>query len=488
MGLPFLRPYLRGLYITALITVIITISPSEAACCQDNNNHCGAALSSLCQSSYLLPDSLYICKEGGDPRLIRICLDGCQTRVGGNDICKHVPTASQLLFDTALKRGQSLFSPDKKTKLSMQMNGDLVVSIIGEDLTEKSVWSTGTSSLAQPPVSVNLLKNGDLVMLIDEGETMWRLGTAGMRYAGASLWTQDTMNHLVSCFVLQMMCFLFLAGKGHSASPTVTKQETLGWEAIEVSPKAFILLGYGNFQVSIYKKEGSDDSSSQQFYYSPALILQPNSTKTHYNYFTETFETVFQVKIWYPEYLQAIQTALSSEVGWNVSKHSIRMLPIEEIRIESGVRSEKYYIANKWTFYANQPSTFTFRIACLTNETCIEVAENIRHHPEVFTSGLEVFYSLQTHRTEKRSVEIKFQHMQRSELFGKMLRKFPNEDTIYLPVADLKKIELEVSSNVIASEIKDNNSFVSSDEAVNVARHLEELMEVEKVGSIERFD
>ncbi|OQV11619.1 hypothetical protein BV898_14117 [Hypsibius exemplaris] len=158
MGLPILRPYLHGLYITALITVIITISPSEAACCQDSNNHCGAALSSLCQSSNLLPNSLYICKKGGDPSLIHICLDGCQTRVGGNDICKHVPvdnkTTSQLLSDTALKRGQSLFSPDKKTKLSMQMNGDLVVSIIGADLTEKSVWSTGTSSLVQPPVSV----------------------------------------------------------------------------------------------------------------------------------------------------------------------------------------------------------------------------------------------------------------------------------------------------------------------------------------------
>ncbi|OQV11604.1 hypothetical protein BV898_14102 [Hypsibius exemplaris] len=223
------------------------------------------------------------------------------------------------------------------------------------------------------------------------------------------------MDHLASSFVLQLTCFLFLTRRAHSGSPTVTEPETLGWGAIEVSPNAFISLEYDNFQVSIYRKEGTHDSSSQRYYCSPALILQPNSTKTHYNYFTETFETIFQVKMWYPEYRQAIQTALSSELGRNVSKHSIRMLPIEEIRIDSKVRSEKYHIANEWTSYANQPSTFTFRISCSTNETCIEVAENIRYHPEVFTSSLEVFYSLQTHRTEKRSVEIKFQHMQRSE-------------------------------------------------------------------------
>ncbi|OWA54338.1 hypothetical protein BV898_18746 [Hypsibius exemplaris] len=123
----------------------ISNGPSEAACCQDNNNYRGAALSPLCESSNLLPDSLYICEEGGDPSLIHICSDGCQTSVRGNDIWKHVPvdnkTASQLLSETALKRGQSLFSPDKKTKLSMQMNGDLVVSIIGGDLTEKLEFS-----------------------------------------------------------------------------------------------------------------------------------------------------------------------------------------------------------------------------------------------------------------------------------------------------------------------------------------------------------
>ncbi|OQV24129.1 putative Astacin-like metalloendopeptidase [Hypsibius exemplaris] len=73
----------------------------------------------------------------------------------------------------------------------MQMNGDLVVSIIGGDLMEKSVWSSGTSSLARPPVSANLRQNGDLVMLNDEDETMWRLGTTGTKYGGASLWVQN---------------------------------------------------------------------------------------------------------------------------------------------------------------------------------------------------------------------------------------------------------------------------------------------------------
>ncbi|OWA54705.1 hypothetical protein BV898_19106 [Hypsibius exemplaris] len=115
------------------------------------------------------------------------------------------------------------------------------------------------------------------------------------------------MVHLMSCFVLQLTCFLFLAKRGHSVSPTVTKPETLGWGAIEVSPNVFISLEYDTFQVPIYRKEGTDDTSSQRFYCPPALVLQPNSTKTQYKYFSKTLETTFLVKMWYPEYRQAIQ-------------------------------------------------------------------------------------------------------------------------------------------------------------------------------------
>ncbi|OWA54184.1 hypothetical protein BV898_18598 [Hypsibius exemplaris] len=139
--------------------------------------------------------------DGDDETCVKSCKDDklsggkCgafrSTKVCYCEGCHQGVTASQLLSGTALKREQSLLSPDKKTKLSMQMNGDLVVSIIGEDLTEKSVWSTGTSSLARPPVSVSLLQNGDLVMVNDEGETAWRLGTSGTKYAGASLWVRN---------------------------------------------------------------------------------------------------------------------------------------------------------------------------------------------------------------------------------------------------------------------------------------------------------
>ncbi|OWA54706.1 hypothetical protein BV898_19107 [Hypsibius exemplaris] len=159
------------------------------------------------------------------------------------------------------------------------------------------------------------------------------------------------------------------------------------------------------------------------------------------------------------------------------------MLPIEEIRIDSKVRSDEYHIANEWTSYANQPSTFTFRITCSNNETCIEIAENIRQHPNAFTSSLEVFYSLQTQRTEKRSVLVKLEHMRSAELFAKLQLEFPDEDHVYLLMADWKKIQLEVSTTVLDTEMTDDDFFVSSDEAANIGRHLDRVLRVKHVGS-----
>ncbi|OQV17422.1 hypothetical protein BV898_08525 [Hypsibius exemplaris] len=128
----------------------------------------------------------------------------------------------------------------------------------------------------------------------------------------------------------------------------------------------------------------------------------------------------------------AIETALSTLVGRNISELNIRMLPIEEIRIDSHQRSEDYEIVNRWTSYANQPSTFTFRIRCLKNETCHDVAQHIRNYPEDFTAGLEAYYSLQTQRTSRRAVTLKSEHIQSSEIFAKLLQKFPDKDSVYL--------------------------------------------------------
>ncbi|OQV11972.1 hypothetical protein BV898_13766 [Hypsibius exemplaris] len=187
--------------------------------------------------------------------------------------------------------------------------------------------------------------------------------------------------------------------------------------------------------------------------------------------------------MWYPEYRQAVQDALSAELGRNVSKNSIRMLPIEEIRIHSHRRSEEYEIANGWMSYANQPKLFNFSVNCATNETCTEVADNIRNHPDSFVSGLEVYYSLQTQRTRKRSVLVKSEHVQSSEMFSKLMHEFPDTNTVFLLGNDLKKLQLEVSSNVIATEITDEDFFVSSDEALNVGLQLDRRLQVKAISS-----
>ncbi|OQV23277.1 hypothetical protein BV898_02728 [Hypsibius exemplaris] len=53
------------------------------------------------------------------------------------------------------------------------------------------MWTSGTSSLVVKPVTLMVLSNGDIILLNDAGETVWKLGTAGKKYAGASLWLKN---------------------------------------------------------------------------------------------------------------------------------------------------------------------------------------------------------------------------------------------------------------------------------------------------------
>ncbi|OQV11617.1 putative Zinc metalloproteinase nas-38 [Hypsibius exemplaris] len=178
----------------AIIWILCWNSPKlvESACCEDTENHCGAALPSVCNFTDIAPDSLYSCDLESDPGLVRKCSNGCRIRADVNDVCIDSSSASRILPETGLRKGQTLFSPDKKSKLSMKSNGDLELSSLGVDASVWNViWSTATSAFANPPVSVNLLRNGDLVMLNADGESVWKLGTVGLNYAGASLWVRD---------------------------------------------------------------------------------------------------------------------------------------------------------------------------------------------------------------------------------------------------------------------------------------------------------
>ncbi|OQV17424.1 hypothetical protein BV898_08527 [Hypsibius exemplaris] len=285
---------------------------------------------------------------------------------------------------------------------------------------------------------------------------------------------------------LSVLFDLHVASGYVSSSATVNRAGSLGWGAVEVSPKAFMSLEYQNFQVSIYKGEVSSASSvdnnvSQPFYCSPALTLEPTRTRTRFINSLQMFETAFTVRMWSSEYRKAIQQALSTQLHRNVSQYDVRILPIEDIRIDSHQQSDDYEIVNGWKSYANKQDTFTFRMRCLTNETCTNVADTIRNHPDDFTSGLDVYYSLQTQHTSKRSIMIRAVHVQDSELLRKVLREFPDMDSVYLIENDLKRIQSQVSTSVVATELTDEDYFVSSDEVMSVSRTLGTVMQAQNI-------
>ncbi|MCW2527386.1 MAG: mannose-binding lectin [Pseudonocardiales bacterium] len=90
----------------------------------------------------------------------------------------------QLVQGQALRSGESLVSPSGRYVLTMQADGDAVVTGPGRRL-----WSSGTSS-AGPGATLVLQSDGNLVVYSASSVAAWASGTAGM--SGASLRLADT--------------------------------------------------------------------------------------------------------------------------------------------------------------------------------------------------------------------------------------------------------------------------------------------------------
>ena len=99
--------------------------------------------------------------------------------------------------------------------------------------------------------------------------------------------------------------------------------------------------------------------------------------------------------MWDADFEAFVLNEISKEIKAILPKSRLRILPVEEIRIDSSEQTYSFEIMNKWMSYASQPATFSFRLRCLTNETCVEIALNIQANAVHFTSDLKVFYSLQ---------------------------------------------------------------------------------------------
>ena len=262
-----------------------------------------------------------------------------------------------------------------------------------------------------------------------------------------------------------------------------------GWAHIDVSPTAFMSLVYHNFRISIYRKDSSSNncnpSADPQFYYSPALILDPAKTTVLQNPFTQRFETTLEVVMWDATFEKAVQDALSAKLGQPVPLSNIRVLPIENIRAEFtrqlSEAHEKYTFDNRWASYANQPARFRFHLTCLDRVTCTALAKNIEDHPKLFTRDLIVYYSLESRINVEKQVALNEEHFTSSPSYAPLMqsRRLPtSNEQPHSNDKDLRKrLTMEIVRNVLTDTVGDPDVFVSRDEVDLVAEVVSTTLE-----------
>ncbi|XP_055328828.1 uncharacterized protein LOC129581650 isoform X2 [Paramacrobiotus metropolitanus] len=268
------------------------------------------------------------------------------------------------------------------------------------------------------------------------------------------------------------------------AALTANKAVT-GWGDVLVNPNAFLSAMYRGFRINIYKTANDTNLlGSVQYFYPPALFIDPASAKTYLNTLQEDRpEMSFTVLMWDEEYEEFVREAVSRRLGQRVPKESIRVLPIEQIRIDAlGFAPSNYEIVNNWVSYAAQPSTFDFRFSCINMEVCEILAQQVKKNPQLFVYDLEVSYSLITVRAARRIVQVKAEHVQAGRLFSQLQQQVPNTSVVYMKADDLTQMTLEIATNVMATEVVDDE-FIGQDQSITITNILESLLQMKPESS-----
>ncbi|XP_055329265.1 uncharacterized protein LOC129581961 [Paramacrobiotus metropolitanus] len=259
-----------------------------------------------------------------------------------------------------------------------------------------------------------------------------------------------------------------------------------GWSDVLVSPNAFLSATYQGFRISIYKTANADTNLSvpTQYFYPPALFIDPTSAKSYLNSLQENRpEMSFTVLMWDDEYEEFIREAVSKRLGQKIPRESIRVLPIEQIRIDAlGFAPSKYEIVNNWVSYASQPSTFDFRFSCINKATCDDLAQHVKENPQLFVYDLEVSYSLINVRSARRIIQVKAEHVQAGKLFSQLQQQVPNTSVLYMKADDVTQMTLEIANNVMATEVVDDE-FIGQDQSLTIIKILESLLQMKPESS-----
>ena len=97
---------------------------------------------------------------------------------------------SFLSSNGTLLRGDSLWSRQKATRLTLQYDGNLVLyDFEPSNSTQKAIWASGT--VDKEPFRVVMQPHGDLVLVAVNGTIVWRLGTGDVKNLGVTLLVQD---------------------------------------------------------------------------------------------------------------------------------------------------------------------------------------------------------------------------------------------------------------------------------------------------------
>lgn len=151
---------------------------------------------------------------------------------------------------------------------------------------------------------------------------------------------------------------------------------------------------YLKFRIRIYEK--LNQSGHKMYYYSPAVILQPESAVGRLNSVTQEAQLCFRVQMWNTEIEETVLAFLNGRDD-KVSIHQVEMIAFQQVMLQGSCR---YRLPTSWTPYHMNQSV-VFSINCPSKESADVLAEQMKREPQQF-AHLRIKFSLVSNKIKKQ--------------------------------------------------------------------------------------
>jgi hypothetical protein len=253
----------------------------------------------------------------------------------------------------------------------------------------------------------------------------------------------------------------------------------------QIERKVKTSVSYKVWDLAVWEEVGPSPnvSSERRYYVTPPVTFIQGSAKCKYVPIMASYYVEYDVQLWERELPSAVVRRLK-EMSLDVREDQVHPLPFYQARIIWNNHEQQLQgvqIAAAWINNLQQQSVYTFRMVTNNNATCQLLVDTLATSPHDIFDSLQLQFTVSAAKIDSKQLTISSTHIMSSQLAAS-LKNLPGADgdTRYLSSNDYNQMLLQISNQVVATEVV-SGDYVDADDELSLKDTVNSMIDAQRV-------